>query len=304
MKAMKWRLTALLMLVGIAATASANGAMGLALEMFEWRTWSVYVAVTIVLEALIIGRAASLNWGKSLGISLLANFITAGFCASGCFFAPVLHGSFVGSAINPNPFWNSVALLTIYGLISALIEAFIWAGFVDKDRKSRTQLASLAAHGIGIPVALAILLIPDHPYRGLERTTDLHRMRFVIGLRDAFGVEIAETNRIPAASSASDLIAAAARRSNDHVADAWAAGYKADFERFDTHEMKRIPLDINPAVLGRAIESRGDERYWVWLLRYRFGGRQRDDSLAVDLRTGEVQEGRFIQPLGTIVHDK
>jgi len=42
--------------------ASANGAMGLALEMFDYRTWTVYVVVTIVLEAWIIGVKAGFGW--------------------------------------------------------------------------------------------------------------------------------------------------------------------------------------------------------------------------------------------------
>ena len=302
---MKWRVMVLLILLAIAATASANGAMGLALEMFELRTWFVYVAVTIVLEAFVIGRAANLNWKKSLGVSLLANFITAATCAyPGCF-VPVLHGSFVGSGINPNPFWNSVALLTFYGLVSALVEGFIWAGFVAKDAKSRTRVASLTAHLVGVPVALMILLIPARPYQGLERTINRQRMYFVTSLHESVGLQIRKTNRTPSNSSASALISAAAEGAHDDASNAWAAGYKANFERFDTHEMKREPIEINPGVLGRPVDTNGGQ-YWVWLIRFHFGKGEVDRGLAIDLGSGWVQNADAVRMDGdhTVIHDK
>ena len=56
------RLCAVLAIGALTCMASANGAMGLALEMFDYRTWTVYVVVTIVLEAWIIGVKAGFGW--------------------------------------------------------------------------------------------------------------------------------------------------------------------------------------------------------------------------------------------------
>ena len=62
--------------LGIATPASANGAMGLALSTFEWPLWLVYVGVTVVLEALLIGAWLRVAPLRALGLSVWANTLT------------------------------------------------------------------------------------------------------------------------------------------------------------------------------------------------------------------------------------
>jgi len=77
--------------------------MGLALEVFDFRIWFVYVAATVVLESWIIGRCLEVGWGKSLLVSCIANACTC-FCCAGGFFAPFLVD--LNPKINDDPSWT------------------------------------------------------------------------------------------------------------------------------------------------------------------------------------------------------
>jgi len=71
--------------------------------------------------------------------------------------------------IDPNPLLWTTGLLVICNTISALIEGFIWRRTNREESGWKIYKLSLIAHAVGIPVALAIFLIPDRPYAGLER---------------------------------------------------------------------------------------------------------------------------------------
>ncbi len=108
---------------GLARFASANGAMGLALEMFDYAYWWPYVIATVILEAWMIGRGLGDRWPKALGISLVANLITAMCCPQLCVVG--MHQAFVGSPSNPDPFLNALFLFAWFGVVSALVESVI-----------------------------------------------------------------------------------------------------------------------------------------------------------------------------------
>jgi len=150
--------------------ALANGAMGLALEVFDFRIWVVYVVATVVLEGWIIGRSLYHGWLKSFGLSTLFNFLTAFCCAAG-FFAPFLHAD----RVEVNPLLWTVEVLCFYGLISALIECCLWRLSSRETMTSLVVKRTFLAHGLGIPLALCILLIPSRPYPGLEADSDTWR---------------------------------------------------------------------------------------------------------------------------------
>jgi hypothetical protein len=147
----------------------ANGAMGLGLEMFQFDYWLVYVVVTVLFEAWWIGRRIGLSWPGSLAISVFANAITALVCPF--LLTPALHGTFVGTTLDPNPFGNALALFLGFGLISALLETVIWKPTSKVSNSGGLLWRSLTAHLIGVFMSLAILLIPAQPYRGLEYTS-------------------------------------------------------------------------------------------------------------------------------------
>jgi hypothetical protein len=161
------------------ALALANGAMGYALEVFDFRVWTVYVVATIALEAGIIGRFLGHSWPKSLGLSLLFNALTALCCASGGW-APFLHAM----VVDGNPVLWTFELLVTFGIISALAEAIMWQLTAMQAPGWPMFKKVLYSHAVGVPLALLILLIPSRPYPGYEAVATSWRY---LHLRQALG---------------------------------------------------------------------------------------------------------------------
>lgn len=247
--------------------ASANGSMGLALEMFEYRTWIVYVLVMLALEAWLIGRPLGLSWAKSAGIAVLANAVTAFACP--CCLTPALHGALVGSSLLPNPFWNAVSLLFWFALISALLESAFWITAGKQAGWMRALGLTFWAHLLAVPVALAILLIPSRPYKGLESIARARRRRVRIEVAKRIGQDLSEGRSIPKAKSAEDLF--------QHYADVtawgatpetiWSAAYAPRFGRFATGEDRSEPIEVNPEVIGKSAKELPSE---TWLMRWKY----------------------------------
>lgn len=264
------RLLALGSFVALSATASANAAMGLALEMFEFRTWIVYACVMVLLEAWLIGTKLGFAWLNSILLSLLFNLITAFTCVIGCF-APFLHGTFIGSQLNPNPFFDAVFLLALFGVISGGVEGFFWGTALRLRREAKpVLLRSIGAHLIGVPVALVILLIPARPYRGLEASTGFQRSFFVrLAVRGAYRERSSKPGPFRQFGTFDELMAAVPP-DRAHTDD-WAARYEPDYHRFDTGEMKRrrIRAELNPGFPKAGnwaikIWFKQDEPPWVY----------------------------------------
>lgn len=165
------RLIAATIVAMIAASAMANAAMGLALEMFLPWTWALYVVAMIALEAYWIGVRGGIPVDRAITNSIIANLATA-LCGvgMGCqVLAPVLHYPLIGSSIQPRPFPNAIVILTVVGALSSVLEAAIWDRL--SGLRSTFGKRSFVAHLIGVPLALCFLLIPNRPYVGLEGTS-------------------------------------------------------------------------------------------------------------------------------------
>lgn len=242
-------------LIALSASALANAAMGLALEIFDFRIWSVYVIATVVLEAWIIGRSLSFDWFRSCLFSLGINCVTA-FCCAGGLFAPFLHRD----VIDLNPFLWTFELLAVFGLLSALVEALLWKVFY-RERGSLVLRRSLLAHALGIPIALVILLLPARPYPGLEGVTNVWRY---------FGL-IHRSNRIYEGRVRDDgSVRQFAKKEEleqrlDELGGLGVCLYKSVYRRFDTHDPRIDPL---PFELNQHLEK-DDE----WLIRIKMVGR-------------------------------
>lgn len=255
-------------LIAVPSAALANAAMGLGIEIFDLNYWGAYVIATVVLEAWMIGRWLKKSWAASMGISCIANFVTAFTCWSIC---PVFfHWTLVGSSVDPNPFVNSILLLLICGAISALCEMFVW--HISTGRKNiegrligRTFLAHLA----GIPLALMILLIPEHPYRGTERLTAMYRRwRLPYALKTRLLSLI--DNPIPRAKSLPELwtqLPSSGRPDEDILI------YYPSFKRFATCDSRDIPIGEWNTSLGGKPPTYLYEHAPIWLVR-----RQRRDG--------------------------
>ena len=235
------RPAAVICLLGLAPLALANGAMGLALEVFDFRIWAVYVVATVVLEAWIVGRSMHHSWIKSVGLSTLFNFLTAFCCAAG-FFAPALHPD----RIELNPFLWTIEVLSFYGLVSALIEFRLWKA---SSRETMTWFIfkkTFLAHALGIPLALTILLIPSRPYPGLEADSNVWRFFGLIHHRnEIYNDRITDDGKVRQFASAKEF-----EQKLDEVGGSGVCLYNAVYRRFDFHD-PRIdprPFELNPKV--------------------------------------------------------
>lgn len=148
----------------VPALARANGSMGLGLEIWSLDSWAAYCVSMILLEAWLIGRRAKIAFPKSLLISLCANFVTGMACGPlGCC-AVFLHPG----STNPNPLLNSIIVLIAFAIPSGLVESILWTRFLVSEDRWILVGWSVAVHLMTIPVGWAILMIPEHPYRGSE----------------------------------------------------------------------------------------------------------------------------------------
>lgn len=293
------RIAAVFLLLGTGKAAWANGAMGLGLEMFDFQTWLVYVAATVVLEAWMLGRWMEMSWPKSLLISATANLITGLCCTQMA--APFLHQAIVGPRVNPSPLGNAIGLFAIFGLVSAFLETIVWLAVRPKHGDgawpdNRVLLRTVTTHAVGIPLALAILLVPPRPYVGLEAFTSSARRQLLDDvLNHSFGDTVKRRGRIPTIGSVEELLRRypPSERRKGHAGNAWAAGYAPDFARFDLGEACRAPLEWNPTASGRRLAPDAvpeEDGHPLWLIR----GRHRDRvyGWAIDLQTGKIGQTR------------
>lgn len=294
---------AILAVLGLAASASANGAMGLGLEMFDLRYWFAYAVAMVVLEAWLIGRWANVAWPASLGISILANLITGVMCGGiGCF-APLLHGAFVGSVTDPNPFLNAVVLLAAFAVPSGWVESLVWRACLRKSKDTKLLARSVIVHLVTIPVGLSILLISDRPYRGLESTTAWHRRLVLSGeVRRAAEWYIGERQQIPLETDARALgqTLEGYRDPDEGKSNLVSALFQPGFSRFSFGEDWTRPFEINKTIAGRKIVEPKDEAedHWIWWVRPPYDGTGYQWGLIVELNWGQVKATRDRKELG------
>jgi hypothetical protein len=266
-----WQAFSLLALLA-ASPAHANGAMSLALTIFEWRTWLLYVAATLVFEAWALGKLLRVPLGRSIGVSLVANLLT-GLLGASCL-GMVAYGA-PENRLNPNPFGHTLTVFLVYGLLSALVEANFWASASPLIMSWR-QLAqrSIVVHLLGVPLGLAILLAPARPYRGLEMQVGTNRQ---LGfhhrdLAKALEKYVTRHGRLPPARSYAEMLEMV-RSDLGEVGkwpDLWASAYQPVYHRFDTGEARRGPMIEWNAAL--AADRRPAERLpaTVWVIRKKY----------------------------------
>lgn len=283
----------------LAANACANGAMGLGMEMWDLRYWAAYVVAMVVLEAWLIGKCLRLAWWKSLLVSGAANSVTGWLCGAGGMCAPFLHGSIIGDEVNPSPFLNSVALLAIFALPSALIESTIWLRLRPSGMSEWRLLWRVVwVHLATIPVGLAILLIPERPYLGMEATTSIRRKILLFEAGNALQNYIWTNHKMPDGRTPEAMVASLQPYQTYPDKPILLAFHEPRLTRFATAWDLRYPLEINRSLLGRHIVESSNEERLVWFLRPRFDGSGYQWGLAVDLSSGTVKRMRDTKVLG------
>ena len=254
------------------SAARANGAMGLALATFAWTPWLCYVAVTVIFEAVALGRWLRVPTGRALLCSLGANLLTAILGGSVSGFVCAIFG-FYGGRLNPNPFGQSLLLFTVFGIVSALIEACCWMR-ATAFRRGAVFLPSLIVHLVGVPLGLAILLLPARPYGGLESQVYVTRVYYFFqqDLTNALQSFIDEHGALPSAATYEALLIVLQPRFHRfrHDPDLWAAAYVPHYNRFDTTEMRREPMGWNARASGHRLSDHPEKT--LWLIRSRRDG--------------------------------
>lgn len=238
--------------LSLASAAFANGAMGLALEVFSFGTWIVYVLATIVMEAWVIGPAIGKDSAQSFMYSLFFNFLTASCCASG-FFAPGLHPE----EKDMNPLLWTVVLLSIFGLISAFFESIMWRSICPEELRSLALKRTFLAHLYGVPLALGILLIPSRPYVGWESGSNFGRgMEFYTAIDGVYLDRVDKDGNVRQFKDERELEQALVKQGKDPI-----CLYPAVYHRFDTHDHLEKPWPIE---FNRELNSET-----TWLIRIR-----------------------------------
>jgi hypothetical protein len=262
--------------------------MSLALATFAWTPWLVYVAVTVIYEAVAMGRWLGIPFKAALRCSLRANIVTA--IVGGFFSGFVAYGflGIFGSVLNPNPFRQTVFLFTMFGIGSALVEAALWPKVgSEKSASVRTPnryVGSLVVHLVGIPLGLVILLLPARPYAGLEMQVNGHRHVWLEhSIKRALQEYITEHQAVPPAHTYAEMMEALRPMLGGYAKDPglWAAAYSANYHRFDVGEMRRDPMsEWNTAASGRKLipdtartQEASDSEIWLIRTRTAYGVR-------------------------------
>lgn len=292
---MRFKVGLLLAAALLASTAQANGAMGLGLEMWDLRYWFAYVVVIIGLEAWLIGRWHNLSWTKSVLLSLGVNALTGSLCSVLNPLAPLFHYSFVGSLENPNPFMNAVVLLMVFALPSAWLESIVWRWAKKPNDVWQFVKRVMIVHLVTVPIGLAILLIPERPYLGLEAMTDYNRRMNARRVERALQDYVMVNGSLPNSSDLRGIV----RELEEYVRDyneqeLMLTFYRPEFTRFSTGEKWEHPFDINPDLVGKRVEGEyeeitEEEEQWVWYIRRPDQGTGYGWGIVVDLNTWMVK---------------
>jgi hypothetical protein len=249
--------------------------MLLALATFAWRYWLAYVLVTIIFEAIALGRWLRVPFAQAFKCSLEANLLTAliGGFFSGLFCAAL---GFYGGRLNPNPFGQTLMLFTLFGSLSAIIEASVWMGAIKKATGEESSAIihpgnviarSVLVHLVGVPLGMAVLLIPARPYPGLEGQVYTTRVYYLEEreIKKALQDYIGEHQAWPPVHSYGELLQML-KPKLDHFAndpDLWAAAYVPEYHRFDTTEKQRHRIEWNNRASGYKFSDDIASSFWL-----------------------------------------
>lgn len=249
------------------APASANGSMGLAFGIFPFGPWLIFVIATVLFEAWAFGRALKIEPPRAVTISVAANFLTALF---GLMLAEVFfHGLvIVGSRMNPNPLAQTVILFTVFAIASGIVEYGVWDLFVK--RKSGFILQSIGIHLLTVPLGLVILLVPSHPYRGMEGYVEYYRRWYREEIARGLNDYLHQNKKLPPVHSYKELEQFLKPKLGFLASDpsSWAAELPVNLTRFSTGDAPRkIEVEWNSSA---KFDPRSDGA--VWLARSKQNG--------------------------------
>jgi len=132
----------------------------------------------------------------------------------------------------------------------------------------------LGVHLVGVPLGMAVLLLPARPYPGLEgqvyttRVYDLEQLVIKKALQDY----LSEHQAVPPVHSYRELLQllkpGLGRFAGDP--DLWAAAYLFYYHRLDTSEKQRHSIEWNSSAAGIKLSDMTESS--LWLIRSDFYG--------------------------------
>jgi hypothetical protein len=118
----------------------------------------------------------------------------------------------------------------------------------------------LGVHLIGVPIALAILLLPAHPYTYTQELINQHRPEM---LRMDLWEYVREHGALPSGTTWEEFARNLPGTYHAYDPDTWSLGYRAEYRRFDRGEMRRHPIDFNAGCSGITQADLGDRTVWI-----------------------------------------
>lgn len=254
------RTGAIIALLSLSHPALADGSTAPTLAIVDFWAGAAAAIVFVVFEAWFIGVATGRSWPKSLALSALSNVASAVICP--VVFPPDFYCPFfpLQTGLNPNPLLFVFELLLGYGLISVFIECPFWAQrqtILAKPYERQVFVRCLISHVVGVPLCLAIFLVPARPYHHLEYWV-LHarRMQLWEPALLQFDQAAQAERRIPIVESVNDILNYTDHPDRDNQ---WLGEYMPNYSRFATGEDRSCPIRLDPASPGRRFDRAAGE---------------------------------------------
>lgn len=249
------RLTVVIGVFGISSLSIANSAMAPLHGIGDDTWWGFYILGIYVLELGFISSYFRVPIPKAAYVSLVGNLVSAliGFMLCG------LWSAAVGSA---NPLVESIKILFLGGIASAVMEAGIWQMMLQPRGASIKQFIhpSLLAHGSGVVLGIAILLLQPHPFLGAAQSLNQgKKVRLISEIKRALEMYMERSDAMPPG----------------HDADSWIKAFEANskqpilipefvtFDRVGRRSTFHPSLEINPCSPGRPFKALAREQVWV-----------------------------------------
>ena len=303
---------AIVLAFSLAATvAMADGGTLYAAFAFDWRTFVAYVLATVLFEAWFIGVRSGYGWLKSILTSIGVNLFSAVVCVLPELMFPVY--AQMKPHYDPNPLIWMFQPLVIYALISGVIEGYVWAAGKPKQERAERKgikVQAILAHLACIPISVAILVLPSRPFSRMEGQVFSWRMAALKQVCKELEKDIRAQGRVPEFRSVQDLIRKYKPEWLQPGSERWAIGYMPAYERFDTGERRRHPLEVNRQGMGVKVTVRelqnDDPPKLLWLIRgfVPNGPTGAYRGICVDLNSGFVCGSNNREDLGFLLNSK
>jgi hypothetical protein len=228
-------------------------------------SWAV-ACLNVLLQGIVMRGPLGLSWVRSLIYSVLINGAAAFIALLSCPVAPrsVWRGG--------NPFLYAISDLAVLAVTVLIVTMGAWWR-VPKEPRPFARVAAFVALSqiVWLPLALALLMIPDRPFPGLERAESRRRAFLLSGrLMD-------EPLVIPTFASPEEFVTKLGLPAE--------VAHEPRYPRFASHDVGPARLQVNTALSDfRPGKGTGTQ----WLVKMDYAPYSSLRTFYLDLETGEV----------------